>query len=191
MTDDQHAELPLFHSLEHSLPDLGLTDCIKHDRDFISNDKGSLRSQGAGNGQSLQFAAGQFMRIAVQPARVNAKLIKYLRLRGSWFCQRPAQLPAGIEAALRMLTDELDRAEALFGKRLLVDADCAALHRQVIAEHLGQGCLARAAGSNQAADLTCLKTEMNVLKDWRTAGIGKGKGGCFKHGRLVKNVDEL
>ena len=58
MADYQHPHPPFFHRLQENPPDLGLTDRIQHGRDLIGNDKGGLRGQGTGNGQSLELAAG-------------------------------------------------------------------------------------------------------------------------------------
>ena len=86
----QHAELLLLHSIQKNPPDLGLTDRIQHGRDLIGNDKGGLRGQGTGNGQSLELAAGKLMGIAVEPGGFDPQSVEQGRsgLRG--FGQRPA-----------------------------------------------------------------------------------------------------
>ncbi|MEE4252825.1 MAG: hypothetical protein V2I50_02170 [Desulfuromusa sp.] len=138
MTDNQHPKLLLLHRFQQHLPDLGLTDRIQHGRDLIGNEKGGLRAQGPGNGQALQFAAREFMGIAVEPAGFDAQLLKQRWFGLKRLGQGAAQLPAGIKALLRVLIDQLNRQKALASNRFSVDPNLSALGRQMTAKNLGR-----------------------------------------------------
>jgi hypothetical protein len=71
MADHQHAQFLFFADIQQHLPDLGLTDGIQHDRDFIGNEKGGLRIQGTGNGKALEFATRELMGITIQPENAS------------------------------------------------------------------------------------------------------------------------
>ena len=124
--------------LQNFVPNLGLGDHVQHGADFIADQKfapliRALATQKRWS--SPPDSSGE----PVQPGSFNAKGGQDVRAKLSALLQDLLQTPPGIDGLLRMLANQLNRADAFFGKGCSIQENFPLLGRQIPSQKPGQG----------------------------------------------------
>ena len=170
--------------LQNFVPNLGLGDHVQHGADFIADQKICPAHQGPCHAKALELPAGQLPGEPVQPGSFNAKGGQDVRAKLSALLQDLLQTPPGIDGLLRMLANQLNRADAFFGKGCSIQENFPLLGRQIPSQKPGQGAFSVAAGGKQPQMLAAFHGKAQVLQNPGTLpSVTEAHMGCLKsHG---------
>ena len=147
------------------LPDLGLGDHVQHGADLVADQEVRAAHQGPGHAEALELPPGQLPGEPVQPGPLNAEGVQHVLPQLPALLQHLPQPPPGVDGLLRVLVDQLYRADPLPGQGTAVQEDLPLRGLEVPRQQQGQGGLAIAAGGEERHPLPPLHRQAHVPQD--------------------------